>query len=151
MPLDVRVFDLQRIFIGNLPWTFTLEIVFRTAFMYLYALLLIRFIGKRVLRELSVFEYVIIFALGSAMGDPMFYPEIPLLHGMAVLTAIVVLQRGLAWMLHRSDRVHDLLYPGHTASLVLDGLINTEGLVRERLNIRDLEMLLREEGVEHLG
>lgn len=151
MPPDVQVFDFQRIFIGNVPWTFTLEIVFRTTFMYLYALALIRFIGKRGLRELSVFEYVIIFAVGSAIGDPMFYPEIPLLHGMAVLTTIVGLQRGLAWMVYRSQRVRGFIYPGETASLVLDGLIDRDGLLRERLNIKDLEMLLREAGVEHLG
>jgi uncharacterized membrane protein YcaP (DUF421 family) len=151
MPPNVRVFDFKRIFIGDVPWTFTLEIAFRTTLMYLYALLLIRFIGKRGLRELSVFEYVIIFTLGSAIGDPMFYPEIPLLHGMAVLTVIVGLQRGMVWMVQRSRRFHDFVYPGDAASLVMDGLINRDGLVRERLNVKDLAMLLRESGVEHLG
>jgi uncharacterized membrane protein YcaP (DUF421 family) len=151
MPQGIRVFDLHRMFVGDLPWTFTLEIAFRTTFLYLYALLLIRLIGKRGLRELAVFEYVIIFAVGSAVGDPMFYPDIPLLHGMTVLTVIVLLQRVLTGMLRMSEPLHDFVYPGHPARLVSEGRIDVAALRNERLRNEDLFMLLREAGVENLG
>ena len=151
MRTDVRVFDLHRIFVGDLPWTFTFEIVFRTAFMYLYVMLLIRVIGKRGLRELTLFEYIIIFALGSSVGDPMFYPEIPLLHGIAVVTAIVALQFGLSMIVRTSDRAHAIVYPGRTACLVRDGVIDMEAMRKERLNVMDLHMILRETGIENLG
>jgi uncharacterized membrane protein YcaP (DUF421 family) len=151
MPHGIHIFDLHRMFVGDLPWTFTLEIVFRTTFLYLYALVLVRLIGKRGLRELAVFEYVIIFALGSAVGDPMFYPDIPLLHGMTVLTTIVALQRMLARILQMSEPLHDFVYPGKPARLVFDGRVDLAALKRERLRNEDLFMLLREAGVENLG
>jgi len=31
-----QLFDLHRIFLGDLPWTFTLEVVVCTVIMYLY-------------------------------------------------------------------------------------------------------------------
>ena len=151
LSLQVRVFDLERIFIGNLPWTFTLEIVFRTTFMYIFTLIVIRVIGKRGLRELTLFEFVIIFALGSAVGDPMFYPEIPLLHGMAVVTTFVAIHRALALLTTTIPGLQQLVYPGKTACLVRDGVIIQEAMKKERLAEKDLFMILRETGIEHLG
>ena len=151
MERQFHVFDLHRIFIGDLPWTFTLEIVFRTSILYLYTLALIRFIGKRGLRELAVFEFVIIFALGSAVGDPMFYPEIPLFHGMVVVSTVVLLNRGLTHVLRVNRAVHDFVYPGRPACVVADRRVQLAPLKAERLRKEDLFMLLREEGVEHLG
>ena len=46
-------------------------------------------LGKRGMGELSPFELVIIVALGSAVGDPMFYADVPLVHGIIVITVVV--------------------------------------------------------------
>jgi uncharacterized membrane protein YcaP (DUF421 family) len=54
--------------------------------MYLYALLLVRLLGKRGMGQLAPFDFVIIIALGSAVGYPMFYPDVPVLHAMAAIT-----------------------------------------------------------------
>ena len=148
---QIRVFDLERIFVGQLPWTYTLEIIFRTVFMYLFTLTLIRFIGKRGLRELTLFEYIINFALGSSVGDPMFDPEIPLLHGMAVVTAFVILHRALVVLSTKIPQVHGFVYPGETACLVRDGVMIPAAIRKERLAAKDLFMILREAGIEHLG
>ena len=71
MNSDIIPFDLQRMFIGDLsPWFYG-EIIFRTAFLYLAAILL-RLMGKRGMSSLSPFEQVILIALGSEVGGPMF-------------------------------------------------------------------------------
>ncbi len=57
-------FDLYRIFLGDQPPGFFLEIMFRTVVMYLYVLLLLRLLGKRGMGQLSPFEFTIIIALG---------------------------------------------------------------------------------------
>ncbi|ARS40328.1 hypothetical protein CA265_11945 [Sphingobacteriaceae bacterium GW460-11-11-14-LB5] len=44
---DFKTFDFHRIFFGDLPYGFLLEIIFRTAVMYAYTILLLRFLGKR--------------------------------------------------------------------------------------------------------
>ena len=81
---NLSVFDWHRLFIGDLtPW-FLAEVAFRTVFMFGWLLLMIRWIGKRGAGQFSILELSIIVALGSAAGDPMFYPEVPLLHAMLV-------------------------------------------------------------------
>jgi len=58
--------------------------------MYVFTLLLVRVIGKRGLTQPSPFEYMIIIVLGSAAGDPTFYPDVPLTYAMVV---VVILQK----------------------------------------------------------
>ena len=104
---DVSPFDLHRMFLGD-DFSMLLlgEVVFRTAFMYISALVLVRFIGKRGLGQLSPFEYLVVIAMGSAAGDPMFYPDVPLINAVVVLAAIVLLQRGLVSASDRSVAVN---------------------------------------------
>lgn len=143
-------FDLQRMFLGDLPPLFLLEIVFRTAFLFLYTLLMLRIVGKRGLSQVTPFELTIIIALGSAVGDPMFYPDVPLLHGMVVITTVVLLQRNLVYVVHRSNRIETFV-EGQPAQVVLDGRLELPCMDRERLSRDELFSHLRLERVEHLG
>ena len=95
-------FDVERMFVGTKSWLFTLEIVARTALIYGYALLLVRWLGKRGVGNLTPFDHIIIVALGSSVGDPMFYPDVPLLHAMTTITVVIALQRGLPTMFYDS-------------------------------------------------
>jgi len=69
-----KVFDFHRIFVGDTPPLFLLEIVFRTLIMYAYTVALLRVLGKRGMGQLSMLELAIIIAFGSAVGDPMVEP-----------------------------------------------------------------------------
>lgn len=146
----IRVFDLERIFLGDKPLLYALEILFRTAVIFLYTLLLLRWMGKRGMSQLTPFEFVLIVALGSAVGDPMFYPDVPLLHAMVVVTGVVLLQRGLVRLTERNERLERFVESAPTA-LVRDGRLDLRNLHREGLSHAELFEALREQGVEHLG
>jgi uncharacterized membrane protein YcaP (DUF421 family) len=147
---EAHSFDLYRIFIGDQPMIFFLEILFRTGVMYLYVLLLLRLIGKRGMGQLSPFEFTIIIALGSAVGDPMFYPEVPLLHCLAVVTLVVAMTRFVTYLSNRSEVVEDFL-EGQPCCIVSDGELDLKALDSERFSREELFMLLREKGVRQLG
>ncbi len=148
--MDVTPFDLRRMFLGDLPPLFLLEIVFRTAFLFSYTLFMIRIVGKRGLSQITPFELTIIIALGSAVGDPMFYPDVPLLHGMIVITTIVLLQRNLIYIIHRSQRAETFV-EGEPAQMVLNGRLELACMDHERFSRDELFSSLRLERVEHLG
>ena len=61
--------------VGKEGISFLLEIAFRTFIMFILVLILLRLTGKRSIKQLSIFEIVMIIALGSAAGDPMIYKE----------------------------------------------------------------------------
>jgi uncharacterized membrane protein YcaP (DUF421 family) len=143
-------FDLYRIFVGEQPLIFLLEILFRTIVMYLYVLLLLRLLGKRGMGQLSPFEFTIIIALGSAVGDPMFYPDVPLLHCIAVVTLVVGATRLLASLANKSEEVERFM-EGQPCCFVREGRLDLDVIDQERFSREELFMLLREKGVSQLG
>lgn len=143
-------FDLQRIFFGDVPISFLLEVIFRTTFMFVYLLVNLRFIGQRGIGQVTVFELALIIALGSAAGDPMFYPDVPLSHGMVVITFIVIFHRILVSMGRASHRVQEFV-EGRTDRLVVNGFLDLEGVRRSLLSREEVFMKLRQQGIEHLG
>ncbi|HEY3427864.1 MAG TPA: YetF domain-containing protein [Acidimicrobiia bacterium] len=142
--------ELERIFLGDLTWIAVLEILLRTAVLYLYTLLLIRLVGKRGLGQLSPFELLIIVALGSAVGDPMFYPEVPVLSGVVVITAVVGLERVLVLLTERNQAIERVI-ESVPVCVVADGNLVQANLDKEDLSEHEIQMLLRLEGVENLG
>ncbi|WP_245872764.1 YetF domain-containing protein [Deinococcus planocerae] len=147
---EVVPFDLGRMFLGDVPPLFLLEIVFRTGVIFLWLVFLLRVTGKRGLAQLSPLELAIVIALGSAAGDPMFYPEVPLLHAMLVLALVVGFQRLLAFLVVRSERVETFV-EGTPVELVRGGVMGREALGRAGLSREDLFERLRAQGVRQLG
>lgn len=143
-------FDLHRMFLGDLPPLFLAEIVVRTAAIYLYALIMTRFMSKRGMTELTPLEYMLIIAMGSAAGDPMFYPDVPLLHAIVVITMLISMRRGILYITQRSETLEHLVEARPV--LVVDG----GRIVREVLDNEDLEhgsllAQLRGQGIRHLS
>jgi len=147
---DVVPFDWYRMFIGKAPILFYLEIIFRVVVIYIYAILLLRFIGKRGNRGMSIFENVLIIALGSAMGDSLFYPEVPLFFAFLVITLIVLLNRGLQWLQLRSKPVNTFL-DGYPILMVRAGKVDKSGLEKARIRIEELHGMLRLAGYVSLA
>ncbi|MDK2012520.1 MULTISPECIES: DUF421 domain-containing protein [unclassified Deinococcus] len=150
MSAEVVPFDWARIFLGDTPPLFLLEIIFRTTVIFGWLLLLLRFTGKRGLAQLSPLELAIVIGLGSAAGDPMFYPEVPLLHAMLVLAVVVSLQTLLARLVIRSERVETFV-EGVPVELVRDGVLSGRALEVSNLSREDLFERLRAQGVRQLG
>lgn len=148
--MDTYTFDLQRIFIGDLTPLFLIEIIFRTVILFIFTLVMLRSVGHRGLGQLSMTEFALILALGSAVGDPMFYGDVPLLHGMLVIFMIVLLQR-IASMLTMRDKTMARLIDGVAHRLVADGQIDWNGLKRARVTEEELYAELRQACVEQLG
>lgn len=127
-----------------------MEVVFRTTFLFLYTLALVRALGKRGMGELSPFDLIIIVGLGSAVGDPMFYADVPLMHGMIVIAVIVGLQTILARLTQRNPTLERLVESAPVL-LVADGEIDSEALKEEELSEAELFMNLRMAEIENLG
>lgn len=143
-------FDLQRMFLGDLSWGFALEIVLRTTIMYVYTFGMVRLMGKRTSQQLTPFEFLIVIALGSAVGDPMFYPEVPLLAALIVITVVVILEKLTSLLGQYSTRMERAI-EGKPHMLVIDGRLNYESMNKETVAREELFGELRRAGVEQLG
>ena len=146
----VTAFDLGRMLFGDQPPLFLLEIVFRTVVIYGYTLVLIRWIGSRPIAQLSLVEFLLVIALGSAVGDAMFYPDVPLVHCMLVITVVVMLDKLLSFAVTRSSKLEDLI-EGKSVQVVRDGVINRKAMDSQNFGHDELFEQLRLNEIEQLG
>ncbi|PAP75465.1 DUF421 domain-containing protein [Rubrivirga marina] len=142
--------DWHRMFFGVEPPLFLVEIVIRIVAIYLFAAVFMRLMGKRGQRSLSPFETLVIIALGSAVGDGMFYPEVPIVYAWLVIVCVVLLD----WLidaLQLRSRWTFLAMSGEPILLVRDGEVVSGGLRAARLRRNELMGLLREQEVANTG
>lgn len=145
-----EIFEWERLLFNDLPVTFLLEVMFRTAVMFTVVLLTLKFAGKRGVKQLSVFEIVIIISLGSAAGDPMFYEDVGLLPAMLVFLIILTMYRGVTWLLAKSKRFENFI-EGKIHCLIEDGQFSLESFEKEDLAQDEFFTELRLKSIEHLG
>lgn len=150
MDQPIVAFDLQRMLMGDEPPWFLFEIIVRTTIVYAWALLLLRWLGSRTIGQLSTIEFLLVIALGSAVGDAMFYPDVPLFHALLVITLVILLNKGLDMLVARSKRAERVL-DGTPTELIRDGVVGRAFLHSDTMGISELFQELRERGIEHLG
>lgn len=145
-----EIFEWERILINELPLEFLFEVIFRSAVMFTVLLLTLRLTGKRGVKQLSIFETVIIIALGSAAGDPMFYEDVGLVPAITVFGVIIGLYRFVTFLIGKSKKFEEFI-EGKTECLVNDGKFAIHAFEKESLAQDEFFMELRLKSVEHLG
>lgn len=101
---------------------------------------------KRSMGMLSPFEIIIIIALGSAVGDPMFYREIPLLPAMIVISTIVFAERCIT-KLSMSSLFFERLINGRPILIIKNGHLLKEEMATQNISKDELYSILRLRGV----
>lgn len=147
---SIEVFEITRILVADTPWHFLLEVIIRSVFMFIFALIIMRFLGRRAIHQLTSFDLLLIIALGSAMGDPMIYPNVAILWSVFGITSIMVLYRIQNALANRYAWYEDLT-EGSPVKIITDGILNSKELKKHTLIQDDIFLLLRNEGIRSLG
>ena len=144
------IFDWERILTNDHPFEFLFEVIFRSIVMFVVLLITLRFTGKRGVKQLSVFETVIIIALGSAAGDPMFYEDVGIIPAVTVFVVIILLYRFVT-MLTGKFKWFETLLEGKTQCLIQEGKFSITTFEKEGLAQDEFFSELRIYSIEHLG
>lgn len=142
--------EWQSLLLGSEKWPFLFEAGLRTFVMFLVILLYLRLLGKRGVKQLSVFELGVIIGLGSAAGDPMFYKDVGLLPGILVFSIVFGLYRLITFLINRSERFEEFV-EGTPTCIVRDGQIEVKNFEEEPIARDEFYSQLRLHSVSHLG
>lgn len=142
--------DWKALLLGSENWNFLFETAFRSVIMFLVILFSLRLLGKRGVKQLSVFELGVIIGLGSAAGDPMFYKDVGLLPGMMVFAIIISLYRLITFFINRSDRFENFV-EGTPTCILKKGELLLHNFEKEPIAKDELFSQLRLHSVAHLG
>lgn len=140
----------EEFLLGKESWLFLLEVLLRAFIGFTTVILAIKITGKRGVRQLSLFEVVIILTLGSAAGDIAFYKEVGILPAITTILSIVIFYRIITYLLLKSRAVGKLI-EGEAITIIENGRFTASIIKDENISFDEFYMELRQCGVEHLG
>ncbi|MES2881761.1 MAG: YetF domain-containing protein [Bacteroidota bacterium] len=144
------IIDWKMFFLGGEEWEFLAETFLRSLIMFIVLLTGLRLLGKRGVKQLSVFELVVIIGLGSAAGDPMFYKDVGLLPAILVFVMVIGLYRFVTHLVNKSKKIERLI-EGMPVCLIENGRFAIENFEKETVAQDEFFAELRMASVMHLG
>lgn len=147
---EIKFNDFQRMLIGDVPLHFYIEVIFRTALIYLILLVSMRLMGKRMSTQLSRNEMAAVASLAAAVGIPLMNPDKGMLPAVVVAIVIIIYQIVIARKAAVSKKFESLTQDKYNM-LVKDGVLNTSAMMLTRISRDRVFSQLRSEGLNNLG
>lgn len=142
--------DWKQLLVGEETFSFLLEVVFRTLVMFLFLVFTLRLSGKRGVKQLSIFEMVMIIGLGSAAGDPMFYKSVGILPAILVFILILSFYRTMVFIITRSEKL-ERFFEGEAKYIIKNGVSTASSINKEELAPDEFFAELRSLNIDHFG
>ena len=124
-----------------------LELVARAAVIYFVFFGALRLFGKREIGQFTLFDLALVLLAANALQPAITGPDASIPGGLIVILTIFILNRGVAVLRVRSPFVRRLLEFGPTV-IGRDGAWRLPVLVRQGLDLVDVEAALREHGLD---
>ena len=150
MKADITVFDWERMLLGDPPLPYMLEIGLKILIVFAILLLVLRLLGKHGQQNLSPMQHLLMIALGSAAGDVLLYPDVPIAYAAVILLGVTALTLAVELLSERFRPVRDYV-ESRPRILVKDGEIHWRALNSERTTRRELFAELRIKGARSLS
>ena len=142
--------SLNGLAFGKENFQFLWEVLLRTSIMVCIIILGVKILGKRSVKQLSIFELVVIIGLGSAAGDPMFYKDVGILSAAVVFAVVALLYKIITFLVGRYHSF-EKFFEGTPNCLVKEGRFAVKNFKKEALGTEELLASLRLKSVSQLG
>ena len=130
--------------------TSALDLVIRSTVIYAVFFGALRVFGKREIGQFTLFDLALVLLTANALQPAITGPDNSLTGGVIVVVTLFLLNRGVAILRVRSPFVRRLLEFGPTV-VGRDGAWLLPALVRQGLDLVDVEAALREHGLDEVS
>src|SRR5215217_1256842 len=117
---DIKLSDWGRIFLGEVPPEFIIEVIIRMIFIYVILVVSLRLLGRRMESMLSRGEMVTLVTLGASVGVAIHTPERGILPSVMVIIINISMQALQAYITSRNSKAERLILD-QISTLVEDG------------------------------
>lgn len=124
-------------------------VVLSTSAIYVFLILMIRLVGRRMLAQLSALDFIVMILLGSAVETAMVGASTSLLAGLVAASVLLVSNRLLTIVMLRSKRLRHFVVGGPVL-LVHNGALLRPRMRRLGFTEADVLEALRERGIQDL-
>jgi uncharacterized membrane protein YcaP (DUF421 family) len=121
------------------------EIILRSAVVYVFLIVLLRFTGKRQIGQLAPFDLVLLLVLSNAVQNAMNGGDNSVLGGLVSASTLVALNSTVAFVTARSKRAEGLI-EGHPLVLIHNGKLYGKMMDQAKITRHELNAALRQAG-----
>jgi uncharacterized membrane protein YcaP (DUF421 family) len=126
-----------------------MDLVFRTAFVFVLIFVVTRAVGRRELSSMEPFDMILLVVIGDLVQQGVTQSDYSLTGATTVISTIALLTVLTAWLSYRVKRLRPLL-EGEPVVLVFDGRVLDRNLRRERMTVEELEAEARLQQISSL-
>ncbi|MGO4546170.1 YetF domain-containing protein [Paenibacillus sp. 2TAB23] len=119
------------------------SLLIRTVIIYFVVFLIMRFMGKREIGKLSVFDLVISVMIAEIAVIVIEDMDRSMWSGIMPMVVLLLIQVGSAFMTMKSRKLR-LLFDGKPSVIIDKGKLNSDVMRKQRYNLDDLMLQLRE-------
>lgn len=128
-----------------------MEPIIRTAFIYLFLLIILRLAGKRTLAQITVFDFLLLLLISEAVQQAMLGEDTSISAGVLAVLTLVGLEFILT-MVKLKNKTLDKMVEGEPVIIVENGKPIKHRLEKERVDEEEiLEAARRLQGLEHMN
>lgn len=127
-----------------------LDLTVRASVVYFFILLAIRISGKREMSQMSVADFVLILLVSNAVQNAMIGPYNSLWAGLVAASTLFIVNYILKRFLYKLPFIKKT-FEGEATLLIYNGKIQTEKLRKANITLNEMEMLIRENGIENVS
>ena len=147
---EIHLWDIKRILLGQAPPEFLLEVLIRTLIVYVAAIVVMRWMGKRMNGQQTIVELSVMVMLGAIISVPMQVPDRGILQGLLVLLVTLALLRIINWLGFKKSTIEKAVQ-GEVVLLVKEGVLQKDELAKTKITNQQLFENLRSEKIFNLG
>jgi uncharacterized membrane protein YcaP (DUF421 family) len=149
-PEEIHIDDWQRIFIGDVPGAFYLEVILRAAITYLILMVSMRLMGKRMASQLGRNDMIAMVSLAAAIGVPLQSPDRGILAAVVIAIIVVSGQQLVAYLATKNQRL-ETITQGDVTPLIEDSRLNLDKMQKAGISRERAFAQLRSRSIRHLG
>jgi uncharacterized membrane protein YcaP (DUF421 family) len=138
---------VSHLFRLGVPWW---ELVIRSLLIYAVFFIGLRLFGKRELGQFTVFDLVLVLLVANALQPAITGPDSSVTGGVIIILVLLLINRGIAVLRSRWPAFDRLVEPPPTV-VCEDGSLIKKNLEKEGLSVDDVQMALREHGIDKVS
>ena len=120
-----------------------LSLILKCILFYFIIIAALRIMGKREIGELSIFDIVIYLVMSELLALSLTEDSESIFMTLVPLITLSLLQILVAYIIMKSGKIRNLI-DGKPVIIIENGIINQKDMKKERYNIDDLMMQIRE-------
>jgi uncharacterized membrane protein YcaP (DUF421 family) len=127
-----------------------LEQILRTFAIYGFLMVVFRFSGKRTLKDITVFDFILLLVLSEGVQQALTSNDYSTMNAWVIIATFVSLDIGMS-LLKRSFPWLDRVMDGEPLIIVRDGVALEKRMAKERIGMDDVLEAARQNGLESLS